>query len=179
MPETGPDNILTGWRRVALEWSDVPLRAILAATFISHGYDKIFGVGVSAFAQHLPPQVPMPALMAWVAALAEFGGGIAMVLGLFTRLAALGHMGVMAVAISTVHISQGFQMHAGMVHDKPMGQGYEWQVALFCIALCLFLRGAGPLSLDRLISGYWRGRRPQEGPGAKIGGTGTRKLTPG
>jgi len=154
MPETGPDNTLTGWRRVALEWSDVPLRAILAATFISHGYDKIFGFGVSAFAQHLPPQVPMPALMAWVAALAEFGGGIAMIAGFCTRLAALGHMGVMAVAILTVHMSQGFQAHDG--------KGYEWQLALFCMALCLFIRGAGPMSVDRVISGYWRGKRAQE-----------------
>ncbi|MGD0094032.1 MAG: DoxX family protein [Planctomycetota bacterium] len=151
MPETGSDKTLTGWRRVALEWSDVPLRAALAATFVCHGYQKIFGEGgVGAFAKHLPPQVPAPEYMAWLAALAEFAGGIAIALGLFTRIAALGHMAVMAVAISTVHVTQGF-----MAHD---GKGYEWQVALFCMALCLFLRGAGPLSLDRIISGYWRSR---------------------
>ena len=148
MPETGTDNTLTGWRRVALEWSDVPLRAALAATFICHGHEKIFVKGVSSFAAHLPPQVPAPALMAWLAALAEFAGGIAVALGFCTRLAALGQMVVMAVAISTIHFAQGFMAHEG--------KGYEWQLALFCMALCLFLRGAGPLSLDRVISGYWR-----------------------
>ena len=155
MPETGTDNTLTGWRRIALEWSDVPLRAALAATFILHGYDKIFVNGVSTFAQHLPPQVPMPGLMAWLAALAEFGGGLAMIAGFCTRLAALGHMAVITVAIMTVHIHQGFKAHDG--------KGYEWQLALFCMALCLFLRGAGPFSLDRVISGYWRSRKAEEG----------------
>lgn len=155
MAESGSDNILSGWRRILLEWSDVPLRAALAATFITHGYQKIFVGGVSAFAQHLPAQVPMPSVAAWVAALAEFAGGIAIALGLFTRIAALGHMGVMAVAIAFVHGGQGFMMHAGKSGHPA---GYEWQVSLFCMALCLFLRGAGPLSLDRVISGYWRRR---------------------
>lgn len=159
MAETGADNLLAGWRRIALEWSDVPLRGALAATFIWHGYEKIFVYGVAGFAEHLPPQVPLPGVMAWVAALAEFGGGLALVAGLFTRLAALGHMTVMAVAILCVHSGQGFAMHSG---KGPPTEGYEWQLALFCMALCLFVRGAGPLSLDRVISGYWRGRRAQE-----------------
>lgn len=156
MLETGLDNTLTGWRRVALEWSDVPLRAVLAATFIAHGYEKIFVGGVGAFAQHMPPQVPMPEVLAWVAALAEFGGGLCMVVGLFTRVAALGHMAVMAVAIMTVHIHQGFKMHAD---TSGHAQGYEWQLALFCVALCLFLRGAGPLSLDRVLCGCCRAEK--------------------
>lgn len=161
MPETGSDNLLTGWRRIALEWSDVPLRAALAATFLWHGYQKIFVFGVGSFAQHMPPQVPMPGVMAWVAALAEFGGGLCMVAGLLTRVAALGHMAVMAVAILTVHMHQGFEMHGS---SNGRAAGFEWQFALFCVALCLFLRGAGPLSLDRVLSGYWRGRRKDETP---------------
>ncbi|MCY3024002.1 MAG: DoxX family protein [Planctomycetota bacterium] len=156
MPETGPDNTLTGCRRILLEWSDVPLRAILAATFITHGYDKIFVKGVSAFAAHMPPAVPLPSVMAWVAALAEFGGAIAIALGLLTRVAALGHICVMAVALLTIHLKQGFMTQ----HD---GAGSEWQLALFCMALCLLLRGAGPLSLDRVISGYWRRKAPTPG----------------
>jgi len=159
MPETGPDNTLTGWRRIALEWSDVPLRAALAATFICHGYQLLFTVGVGKFAEHLAPQIPMHGLTAWLAALAQFGGGFALAAGLCTRLAALGIMAVMGVAIATVHLHQGFAMHAG---EGGYAAGYEWQIALFCIALCLFLRGAGPLSLDRVLSGYWRSRKAEE-----------------
>ena len=47
---------------------------------------------------------------------------------------------VMAVAILTVHWSQGFKMGEG-------GKGFEWQTALFCMALCLFLRMAVMLDL--------------------------------
>ncbi|HEY3321081.1 MAG TPA: DoxX family protein [Planctomycetota bacterium] len=141
------ENRIVGWRRVLLEWSDVPLRAVLAATFILHGSEKLFG-GVNGFAGMLTKMgVPAPGVMAWVVVIAEFGGGIALALGLLTRLAALGLMVNMAVAIATIHIHQGFQMHA--VNNQPAG--WEWQAALFCMALCLFMRGAGPLSLDRLI----------------------------
>ncbi len=130
------------------EWSDVPLRAALAATFIVHGWGKVFG-GMDGFTQFVASlNVPSPALMAWAAALAEFGGGVLLALGLATRLAALGHMCVMAIAITQVHWAQGFKAHVA----NGNAAGYEWQVALFCMALCLFMRGAGPLSLDRLIS---------------------------
>ena len=136
---------LDGTRRILLEWSDIPLRMALAATFIAHGYDKIFVKEVSNFApflQHLG--VPMPEVMAWVVACTEFGGGILVALGLLTRLAALGHACVMLVAIHSVHLGNGFMMGA-------KGAGFEWQLALLCIALCLAFRGAGPLSLDHLL----------------------------
>jgi putative oxidoreductase len=138
---------LTGYRRLLLEWSDIPLRAALAATFIVHGYQKIFIDGLDKFAPMLAHLgVPAPSIMAWVVALTEFCGGIAIALGLCTRLAALGHAATMVVAISTVHFTQGFMSHAGM--------GFEWQFALLCIALSLAIRGAGPLSVDHLIRTY-------------------------
>jgi putative oxidoreductase len=135
------------WREALMDWSDIPLRLALAATFILHGYPKLFG-GIEGFAGALAKMgVPMPGVMAWVAALAECGGGILLLLGLGTRLAALGHIGVMLVAITQVHWSQGFKVT--VIDGKP--GGFEWQTALLCMALCLLLRGAGPLSLDRLI----------------------------
>ena len=56
--------------------------------------------------------------------------------------------GVMLVAIFQVHFAQGFKM---IVANGRVG-GYEWQVALLCMAVCLIMRGAGPLSLDRLVT---------------------------
>ena len=141
-------------RAVLLEWSDVPLRAALAATFVYHGWSKLSG-GMDSFTQLLGSlNVPTPVLMAWVAALPEFVGGLFLALGLATRIAALGHMGVMTVAISQIHWAQGFETRAGNGHVV----GFEWQAALFCMALCLVMRGAGPLSLDRLIS-RWRAKK--------------------
>jgi putative oxidoreductase len=157
MADTAPVG-LAGFRRFLLEWSDVPLRVPLAATFIAHGYQKIFVMGVGNFAPMLEQLgVPAPSIMAWVVALAEFAGGVAIALGLFTRLAALGHACVMAVAIASVHHSQGFMAGATMGPRGPQATGYEWQLALLCIALCLVIRGAGPLSIDAIIR--WRRRR--------------------
>jgi putative oxidoreductase len=145
-----------GWRAVLLNWSDLPLRLALAATFLAHGYEKIFVNGVDKFAGFLDKGlgVPFPLLMAWLAASAEFGGAILLLLGLATRLAAFGHMAVMTVAVLGVHGAQGFKM--GVVDGRMAG--YEWQAALFCMGLCLLLRGAGPLSLDRLILRRWSAR---------------------
>ncbi len=127
--------------------SDIPLRLALAATFIVHGAPKLFG-GITDFAGYLGRMgVPMADVMAWVVALAEFGGGVLLVLGLCTRLAALGHACVMLVAIAQVHWSQGFKMH--VANGQPAG--FEWQLALLCMALCLVMRGAGSLSLDRRL----------------------------
>lgn len=152
MPDATPGNAVTGFRRFLLEWSDIPLRAALAATFIVHGYPKLFG-GITGFAANLEKMgVPSPALAAWLAAFAEFGGGILMALGFCTRMAAAGHIAVMAVAITQVHYAQGFKMNAG--------QGWEWQFALLCMAATMFIRGAGPLSVDRVLKSYW-GRKPE------------------
>lgn len=150
---------LAGWRGVLVDWSDLPLRASLAATFLTHGYEKLFVVGVDKFAGFLDKGlgVPLPHLMAWLAVLAEFGGAILLILGLATRLAALGQMVVMAVAVMGVHHVQGFSMK---VVNNNVG-GFEWQVSLFCMALCLLVRGAGPLSLDRFIYRRWTASRAQ------------------
>ncbi|MCZ7647708.1 MAG: DoxX family protein [Planctomycetota bacterium] len=139
---------LSGWRRLLLEWSDLPLRASLAATFIYHGQGKLFG-GLAQFTEGIEKMgLPMPGVLAFLAALAEFGGGVGLAFGFLTRLSALGIMAVMFVAITKVHWHDGFK-------------GIEFQLALFAMALCLFLRGAGPLSVDRILSGYWSRKRLQ------------------
>jgi putative oxidoreductase len=147
---------LTETRRWLLDWSDVPLRAALAAVFIVHGSGKLFG-GLEGFSGMLGGMgVPLPGVMAWVVALTEFVGGIFMALGLLVRLVALGHMAIMLVAIFTVHLSQGFKLHGILgPNGQPQAAGFEFQFALLMIALALLIRGAGPLSLDRVIRKRW------------------------
>ncbi|HLX63422.1 MAG TPA: DoxX family protein [Planctomycetota bacterium] len=132
--------------------SDIPLRAALAATFIAHGYTKYFVFGLDKFAGMLGSLgVPLPGVNAWLSFLAEFAGGILLILGLGTRVAAFGHIVVMLVAIFTVHMHQGFMMHVESGGAQPSVGGWEWQLALLCMALALLMRGAGPLSLDKTL----------------------------
>ena len=115
------------------------LRVVLGALFIAHGFQKI-SHGMPDFARtvaHLG--FPMPALFAWAAALSEFLGGICVLVGLFTRYAALAIAIVMTVAVVKVHL------HEGLVG------GYEFPLALFAVAVAVVLLGAGPASVDHTV----------------------------
>lgn len=142
------------FKSALVDWSDVPLRLILAATFIAHGYSKLYG-GVDGFAGFLGQLgVPLPVLAAWLVTFVELFGGIFLLAGFMTRLSALAIGINMLTAIALVHIGQGFMMKNG-----PSGPaGYEWQLALAAMCTTLLMRGAGSLSIDHLL----RSRRKAE-----------------
>ena len=115
------------------------LRAVLGAIFIAHGFAKV-AHGMPEFTRTVARLgFPMPGAFAWAAALAEFLGGICVLVGLFTRYAALAIAIDMAVAIVKVHLHQG------------LVGGYEFPLALFAVALAVVLLGAGPASIDTTV----------------------------
>jgi putative oxidoreductase len=119
------------------------LRLVLGVIFIAHGYPKLFGGGMEKFVGTVTTKVGMPPFMAYVAALSEFGGGVLLLLGLFTRWAALFIAGVMVVATATIHWNQG------------LVKGYEFTLSLLAGALVLMILGGGWLSVDKLIKKEW------------------------
>jgi putative oxidoreductase len=122
----------------SVKWlSPVLLRAVVGLVFIVHGKQKLFG-GMEGFTQYVTTGLHLPALLAWAAACTEFFGGVALILGLLTRLSALGIACVMAVAVFRVHWA------AGLTGDG----GYEFPLTLLCASISLMLTGGGPLSLD-------------------------------
>ena len=86
--------------------------------------------------------VPFPGVMGPFVALLEFFGGIALVIGLLTRLAALGLACDMLGAILLVHFQAGFFLP----------KGYEFALTLLASSIALALAGAGQFSVDSAIS---------------------------
>jgi uncharacterized membrane protein YphA (DoxX/SURF4 family) len=116
------------------DYSLLVLRLFVGGVFIAHGALKLFG-GLSGFAGFLQQVgVPAPDIMAPVVAAVEFLGGVAIILGLGTRTAALLLTVVMVVAMVTVTLSRGF---AG---------GYDINLALLGGLLALLLAGPGNIA---------------------------------
>jgi putative oxidoreductase len=121
------------------------LRFVAGLAFMLHGWGKIqnpFGwMGPDAFA---------PGFLQALAALSEFGGGLAWIIGLLTPLASLGLACTMVVAV---------YMHA-IINGDPFvsvgGPAYELAALYFCIAVLLISTGPGRFSLDRPIFGARR-----------------------
>lgn len=129
------------------DYSMIILRAALGIIFFAHGSQKLLGwfggYGFDATVQFFN-QMGIPPALAALAILAEFFGGLMVLLGFFTRIGAAGIAVTMAVALFTVHLPQGFFI-AG---DKV---GFEYVFALLLMALYLVINGAGEMSIDKYI----------------------------
>jgi putative oxidoreductase len=91
----------------------------------------------------------IPALFAFLAIAAEFLGGLGLILGFLTRIAALGIFSNMIVAIAMVHHQFGFFMNWT---GAQKGEGYEYHLLVTAVTVFLMIRGAGAYSVDRLVS---------------------------
>ncbi len=119
------------------------LRIVTGAVFAMHGGQKLFVYGFAGVTGAFTKMgIPMPGLMGPFIAVLEFFGGLALVIGLLTRLAALGLVFDMLGAILLVHLAGGFFLPAG----------YEFALTLFAASLGLVLAGPGALSLDAAIA---------------------------
>jgi putative oxidoreductase len=125
------------------------LRLVMGVAFVLHGWPKIQNPWA-----WMGAEATMPGMLQALAAVAEFGGGMALVVGLLTRLASLGIAAVMVVAVGMVHVPKG---------DPFVGQGGpSWELAAVYLAsaILFLIMGPGRFSLDALLFGRCRATKP-------------------
>lgn len=141
----------------------IAVRIALSWIFIYYGAGKLFsafnGPGIHRTAlyfsgtAHLRPG----GFFAVMAGLIEFGGGIAMALGLLSRLAAFALFVDQVMAMITVSWANG-------INSLTNNAGYEFNIALAVLALAVMALGAGRLSIDNLIGRRLRATRTSRAP---------------
>lgn len=134
-------------------WSHLVVRLGLGVIFFAHGAQKVCGWfgggGLRGTVAYFRQSLGIPAPAAVLAAFTEFLGGLAMLVGFLVRPAALGLIGVMVVAMATVHWRHGFFLNWSL--EPGRGHGVEMNLALLAMALSILIGGAGVLSIDRLL----------------------------
>lgn len=117
------------------------LRVATGAIFAMHGWQKLSVMGVGGTEGMLIALgFPMAAFLAPLLIAAELGGGILLILGLFTHWSAKVLVVVSAVALFAVHLKNGFFAATG---------GYEFILLLLAASLSVLITGPGKYSLDK------------------------------
>jgi putative oxidoreductase len=125
--------------RTQLDVGLLILRLVTGLVMAAHGYQKVFTFGLGGITQGFTQMgVPMPGITAPLVAFVELLGGVALIFGIFTRLAAIPIAIDMLGAIFLVHFKNGFFLP----------QGYEFALTLLGAATALAMLGAGGFSVD-------------------------------
>lgn len=134
-------------------WTLTVLRIFLGMVILPHGAQKLLGWfgghGFSGTMQNFTEGMGIPFLFALLAILAESFGALGLIVGLCTRIAALGVGVTIGVAAVMVHIRNGFFMNWT---GKQSGEGFEFHLLVVGMALALIIGGGGRWSMDRLIT---------------------------
>lgn len=131
----------------------VLIRVALGSVIFAHGAQKALGWfgggGWNGTVGFFTTQLGVPAFIAALVILGEFLGGIGVVTGTLTRLAAAGIAIIMAGAVLMVHLPNGFFMNW---YGTQAGEGFEYGILAITMALSLVVTGAGRFSVDRVLT---------------------------
>ena len=123
------------------------LRLALGIIMVAHGSHKVYG-HMQEFAGYVH-SLGMPAWLGYISAVAEFGGGILLIMGFLTRCASIAVFIDLVIAIAKVHWKHGLLGNGG----------YEFPLSLAAIAFALIFLGGGAISIDSIRGGGGRDRR--------------------
>lgn len=128
-------------------------RLALGLTIFPHGAQKLLGwfggYGFTGTMGFFTEQVHLPYIIGFLFILIEFFGSLFLLVGFLTRVSAIGLMVIYTGAIITVHAANGFFMNWNMAAGK--GEGWEYFIMLFGLALISLIWGGGKASVDALI----------------------------
>ena len=132
--------------------SELLIRITLGLVIVPHGSQKLFGWfgghGFSGTMQFLTETMGIPYVFALLAILAESFGALGLLVGLGTRIAALGIGSTIGVAAFMGHIEHGFFMNW---FGNQAGEGFEYHILVVGMALSLICSGGGKWSLDLFL----------------------------
>jgi putative oxidoreductase len=134
------------------DWTLTVIRIILGIIFFAHGAQKVLGwfggTGLKETLRTMHEFIGIPVPLAFVAVMAEFLGGLGLIVGLLSRVAAIGICLTMLSAIAMVHWRFGLFMN--WFGDRK-GHGFEYHLLAVGLAIVIVVGGSGALSLDRLV----------------------------
>jgi len=134
------------------DWILTVLRLAAGIMILPHGLQKTFGMfGGAGFTAQMAgfERGHIPAVFAFLAIMAEFLGGIGLILGALTRIAAFGLAVNMIVGAYMVNLPNGMFMNWT---GKQKGEGFEFHILVVAICIALMFRGGGAVSVDRAVS---------------------------
>jgi putative oxidoreductase len=134
------------------DWLFMIVRVVLGVVLFAHGAQKLLGwfggPGLRATLHTFRDQMRIPVALACLAIAAEFFGGLGLIVGLLTRIAALSIALTMTVAL-TYHSKYGFFLN--WFGNKP-GHGVEYHLVVIALAVVVLVKGAGAFSFDLALS---------------------------
>jgi len=134
------------------DWVVGIARIVLGIIFFGHGAQKILGwyggPGLASSMRTFTEHLHLPSTLAFLVIAGEFFGGIGLIVGLFSRIAALVIALTMVGAIATVHFRFGLFLNW---FGSQEGHGIEYHLLAIALSLVVVVKGAGAFSLDRLV----------------------------
>jgi len=134
------------------DWTLTIIRTLLGIVFFAHGAQKLLGwyggPGLKETMRTMHDHLGLPLPLAFAAVATEFFGGVALIVGLLSRIAAVGIGVTMIAAIVMVHGRNGLFMD-WFGTRKP--HGYEYHLLAIALAFVLIAKGSGAFSLDHLL----------------------------
>lgn len=131
------------------KWALTLVRVVLGVIFFMHGAQKVlgwFGGGGLAATVDGMTKMGLPAAVVYAVCFGEFLGGIGLITGTLSRIAAAGVGIIMIGAVVTVHWKNGFFLNWYLTPD--VGHGFEYNLALIAMSLAIVLGGPGRYAID-------------------------------